>query len=176
MGTTTDDLIDQLKEKFAVETDADLARKLRVDKSTVSSWRRRDGLPARFQKILEVGLSAQSVQAPPLEWGEEEKKAFSLALFRYCRLYADIVKRGEFRDLANLFPGGMGAFWVLMSQAHRDLISRQGSGQHSLDTALSLCIYDDLEYGSGAIERDLSLVPSHMRPAQAADDRPSDKK
>ena len=60
--------------KFAVETDADLARKLRVDKSTVSSWRRRDGLPARFQKILEVGLSAQSVQAPPLEWGERREK------------------------------------------------------------------------------------------------------
>lgn len=170
MGTTTDDLIDQLKEKFAVETDADLARKLRVDKSTVSSWRRRDNVPTRFQKVLSGDLSAQAVQAPPVEWGEEEQKAFSLALFRYCRLYADIVKRGEFRDLARLFPTGMGVFWILMGSAHKDLINRQGSGQHSLDTALSLCIYDDLEHGSGAIERDLSLVPSSLRPDQLNDD------
>lgn len=46
----SDATIQEIKERFGVVTDADLARALGVDKSTISSWRRRAVVPQKYLK------------------------------------------------------------------------------------------------------------------------------
>lgn len=153
MTTDPEAVIEQLKAKFNVDTDVELARKLRIEKSTVSSWKSRGRVPNRFLRILS-GEDHQFIAAPPIGWGEEEQAAFSLALFRFSRAFADIIAKGEYRSLVQLFTPASSHFWWLMSQAQQDLIKRQAHSGVSVSAAEALVMFDDLEHGSGAIERD----------------------
>jgi len=65
MDDDIDAIISALRERLSAETDADLARKLRIDKSTISSWRSRRSVPNRFRKIAS-GESHQMMSAPPM--------------------------------------------------------------------------------------------------------------
>ncbi len=147
------EIIDKLKVKLGAETDVELARKLRIEKSTISSWKARGRVPGRFVRIL-AGDGHTAFDSPPIGWGEEEKAAFSLALFRFSRAYADIVAKGEYRELMPLFQAGSGHFWWLMSRAQKALIERQERNALDINTAKAMVIFDDLTHGSGAVERD----------------------
>lgn len=153
MTTDPETVIEQLKAKFNVDTDVELARKLRIEKSTVSSWKSRGRVPNRFLRILS-GENHQFIAAPPIGWGEEEQAAFSLALFRFSRAFSDIITKGEYRSLVQLFTPASSHFWWLMSEAQQDLIKRQAHSGVSVSAAATMAMYDDLEHGSGAIERD----------------------
>ncbi|WP_164881741.1 helix-turn-helix domain-containing protein [Paenirhodobacter populi] len=153
MTTDPEAVIKQLKAKFNVDTDVDLARKLRIEKSTISSWKSRGRVPSRFLRILS-GENHEFIAAPPVGWGEEEEAAFSLALFRFSRAFSDVISRGEYRSLVQLFTPAAAHFWWLMSQAQEDLIKKQAHSGVSVSAAEALVMFDDLEHGSGAVERD----------------------
>jgi len=156
MSQDVEETIDQLKAIMDAESDADLARKLRIDRSTIASWKARKRVPARFSEIL-TGESAQFVLAPPSKWGSHEEFAFRLALFRLARAMADVVVEGDFRTNLQVFAKSP-LFWKLMVEAQKDLVNRQNDGQNNESTALALLIHDDLEQGAISIERDRALI------------------
>lgn len=155
----TDDpqeIIEALKAQFGAETDADLARRLSIDKSTISSWKARGSVPHRFRAILN-GASPSFFATSPMSWGEHEKTAFEIALFRFTRARAEVALEGDYKKCLEAFTGS-GEFWVLMLEAQRQLRDRQSDGRHSPDTAQALVIHDLLTEGEAAIVRDSQLL------------------
>lgn len=152
MEPTVEEVISALRAHFEVDSDAELARKLMINKSTVSSWRARGSVPQRFRGILS-GEPHQFMHSPPLQWGEDEQAAFSLALFRFSRLVAAKVELEKYRDALTLFGGrAFPAFWIMMSAAQKDLAERRGN--HTLSTLLALLIHDDLADDDASLTRD----------------------
>lgn len=155
----TDDplqIIEALKAQLGTETDADLARRLGIDKSTISSWKARGSVPRRFRAILS-GASPSFFATSPMGWGEHEKNAFEIALFRFTRARAEVALEGDSKKCLEVFTGG-GQFWVLMLEAQKHLLDRQADGRHSPDTAQALVIHDLLAEGEAAIARDSRLL------------------
>lgn len=152
MEATVEETIAALRSHFGVASDVELANKLRVNKSTVSSWRARGSVPQRFRDILS-GQPHQFMHSPPLKWGEDEQAAFSLALFRFSRLVAATTELEKYRDVLTMFGGrAFPAFWLMMDAAQRDLAER--SGEHKLSTLLALLIHDDVAESVASLERD----------------------
>ena len=56
--------IDHLRAFMDVVSDPELARKLRIDKSTISSWRSRGSVPNRYRRILS-GSDPHAYEMPP---------------------------------------------------------------------------------------------------------------
>lgn len=154
MAADVDEVIAALRERLGAETDADLARKLRINKSTISSWRARGNVPDRFHGILR-GDNHQSYATAPQKWGDQEQEAFNLALFRLARIVSKQVDLTDYRKSVEAFSGLAGAlFWSLMIESERDL----AEDHQSQRSRLSLLIYDDIEAGDASIERDLQRL------------------
>lgn len=158
MADDVDEIVAALRKRLGAETDADLARKLRINKSTISSWRARGNVPDRFHGILR-GDNHQSVATPPLKWSEHETAAFNAALFRFARLACSQVDLNNHRASLEAFSGRAGAlFWPLMLETEKDLaLDEQDS-----PSRLGLLIYDDIAAGEASIERDLKRLDSVM--------------
>lgn len=144
--------IEALKLKLNATNDADLARKLAVDKRTVSAWRARGSVPDRYTAILD-GASHQAVMTPPLKWGPYENCAFRLALFRFARVKAAAAISNDFRIIFDTFAHPRG-FWLLMSRCQKDIAAAMEDRTDSVDTAMALVMHDDIAAGDAAIERD----------------------
>lgn len=151
-----EEIIDALKQRMKAGSDADLARKLAVDKRTVSAWRARGGVPERYLSIIS-GADHQTVNTPPLRWGPYEDYAFRLALFRFARVRASVALNSDYSNLYRQFaqPGG---FWRLMHKCQQDLAAAMEERTEVLDTALALVLHDDVSAGTAAIERDGALL------------------
>lgn len=148
-----ENIIDALKVRLSAETDSDLARKLAVDKRTISSWRSRNKVPDRYQAILE-GSEKQAVLTAPLKWGEYEQTAFKLALYRFARARSEVAQSSDYATVFRAFEAERG-FWSLMLQAQLDLAKVLDNGSSvSLHTALAIVIHEDIKAGSDAISRD----------------------
>lgn len=144
--------IEALKLKMNASSDADLARKLAVDKRTVSAWRTRGGVPERYTAILDGGTH-QTIMTPPLKWGQYEECAFRLALFRFTRVKAAAAISNDFRTIFDAFGRPRG-FWLLMVRCQRDIATVMEERTDSPDTAIALLMHDDITAGAAAIERD----------------------
>lgn len=140
-----------LKEKLGAETDADLARKLRVDKSTVASWKSRGNVPQRYASILD-GASHQQILTPILQWSDIELHAFKLALFRFCHAAKTKIDTADYRGNVSLFQHAS-PFFKIMNEAQRDLISVMDEREYNLQTAFAIIIYEDNEEISDGISR-----------------------
>ena len=154
--TDFEEIIDALKQRMKAGTDADLARKLAVDKRTVSAWRARGAVPDRYLSII-AGADHQTVNTPPLRWGPYEDYAFRLALFRFARVKATTAMNSDYSTLYRQFahPGG---FWRLMHKCQQDLATAMEERTEVLDTAYALVLHDDVSAGATAIERDGALL------------------
>lgn len=142
--------LEQLKAHFSIDKDVDLARKLMVDKRTVSAWRARGSVPARYISIIEGG-DPQSIMTPPQRWDEHERAAFDLAMFRLARALIPEITAGEFRSSTQAFGGAWAYFWQVMSAARRDLISQMDNGSKEVRSALALLMHAELEGDSKAL-------------------------
>lgn len=158
MSSKADDIILALREHLEAKNDADLARKLRIDKSTVSSWRSRGRVPDRFRRIAE-GDSHEAVATLPTRWGEHEDKSFQLALFRYSRLFGPTAGSGDFRAAMELFSKGT-FLWYMLTNAQDDLAERQKNGD-SLSTAFALTLHEDIASPDSSCERDLRRLEEY---------------
>lgn len=142
--------LEKLKEHFGVEKDVDLARKLMIDKRTVSAWRARGAVPARYQSIAQGG-DAQSLMTPAARWGEHERAAFDLAMFRMARALLPETAAGEFRDTMQAFGGAWAYFWEVMSTARRDLVNQMDAGNKEVRSAFALLLHAELQGDSEAV-------------------------
>lgn len=164
MAENVEATITALKERFSAENDADLARRLRISKSTISSWRARNSVPQRFLGLLD-GESHQFVLAPPLKWGDHEEAAFRVALFRFSRLMQKTMDLNDYRKALGLFASEASSlFWLMMADAQKDLMHRQGD--HSLATALALLLHDDVTHHDATVQRDQKRIGDVLREGQ----------
>ena len=141
--------LDQLKTHFGVEKDVDLARKLMIDKRTVSAWRTRGSVPVRYRSIAEGG----DPQTPPARWDEHERAAFDLAMFRAARALLPETASSEFRPAMQAFGGSWAYFWQIMADARHDLVVQMNEGGKEVRSAFALLIHADTESGSKAVTR-----------------------
>lgn len=144
--------IDHLRAFMDVVSDPELARKLRIDKSTISSWRSRGSVPNRYRQILS-GSDPHAYEMPPAGWGEHEVFAFRLALFRYCRARSLITASDEYPTILRVFSYEMG-FFRIMAQSQRDLAAKKVAADVTFSTALALVLHDYVTSGQDGVQKD----------------------
>ena len=149
----TASILEQLKLKLNASTDSELARKLGVDRRTVSGWRARGSVPKRYLGIID-GASKNAYSAPPEIWGEYEQVAFRLALLRFGNFYQEQFVDFDYRALLAEFPICAAGFWLLMSKAQTDLAREMDEGARNLEVAFAILAHDDLSNVSASVERD----------------------
>jgi transcriptional regulator with XRE-family HTH domain len=84
-------VVARLKQRFHASTDQELAEKLSLGRSTVTSWRRRGSVPERYARLAD-GEAVTPFGLPWTYWTEEENAALSLALLRHGAWQAPIVQ------------------------------------------------------------------------------------
>lgn len=150
-------LIDALKKRLGVITDVELAQRLAVDKSTVSSWRSRGALPKRYLGILTGEDVQEAIATPPLRWAVHEEYAFKLALFRLAKALGADASSGDYGRAWRAFRN-TGGFWKLMREAQKDLAETLDSEVSAIETAFALVMHHDIEAGEAATARDTKLL------------------
>ena len=143
MDNDIDTKIGELRAFLHAENDADLARKLRIDKSTVSSWRSRKRIPERFSSILD-GDVIEHRSSPPELWGDIEDTAFSLALCRYTLAFKNIVDAGDYQEAMHTFRDNR-RFWLIMNNAASSLQERMRDGSFDLSSAFAVLLHEDMK-------------------------------
>jgi hypothetical protein len=162
MAEDVSNLIEQLRLRLGVETDAELAKGLRIDKSTISSWRSRGAVPGRYLSIL-GGAAPQTYETSPKGWGDYEVMAFRLALFRYCRARADVAQTSDFPTILQTFSFEHG-FFHLMALCQSDLAQKIGQTSVPLVTAFALVLHEYVAAGAAGAAADLELFRREPNP------------
>jgi hypothetical protein len=151
--------LDGLKRVVSVRNEAELARRLGVNQSAISSWKQRGRVPQRFARMVsepEVGMLADLRGVS----GGLQEQGFPIGLVRFAVLRADLLQSGNADDAMSKMRD-MLPFWLVMYRAVHDLLKRVEVAQVDLTTAQALILQDDL--------RDPSATRSRVE-AQLAED------
>lgn len=154
MVNDIEETIGRLKDRYHVTSDSELARTLGVNKSTISSWKARNKIPARILEIIESDMVA--VQSPPIQWGPFQQYAFGLALQRYTRVLADILGDLDLHQSVKL-AGSSFVFFDLMGRAEGAILNLQDKGDYSYETAATMLIHEDMVDPKAALHRDIQV-------------------
>lgn len=149
---------------MGVDSDAELARKLRIDKSTISSWRSRGSVPERYKRILN-GADPHTYATAPAGWGEFEVFAFRLALFRYSRARAEVATSGDYPAALRAFSFEHG-FFRLMGLCQQDLARTKEEDGVTLSTAFDLMLHQYMSAGDKGAKEDKELLASDPHPSE----------
>jgi len=95
MGGVVESTIDKLKRRFGAQNEAELARYLMVGQSTISTWKSRNRVPDRIQRIAD-GEHPLALGTTPLNWGPHEQASLGLALTRFARLHRASIETDDF--------------------------------------------------------------------------------
>lgn len=154
MERPVEETLEALRQHFQVATDAELARKLRIDKSTISSWKARNRVPDRYRGILQ-GDTKAAAGVSPLRWSEHESAAFDLALFRLARIIAAHVDLDDYAESLSYFSHLAATdLWLMQNDCQGDLAAF-GELPH---TALALAIHGDLKEPDASLQRDVERL------------------
>jgi len=130
--------ISDLRSVVGAKNDAELARLLRIDQSTISSWRARGRVPSKFAKLLE-GAPVPSHEV----WPELHDRGTAVALARYSILRNETAMSG---DLDSALPAFLDVkpFFLVMHRAVYDLRVKMETLKVDLQTAAALLLQEDL--------------------------------
>lgn len=142
MEATVDNTIAGLRRVVSAETDAELARKLGVDKSTVSGWRARGRVPSRFTKLLETPREGTLLDLRNIS-GEMPERAYPIGNLRFILLRQELARSGDV-DRALPVLRDMLPYWLVLHRAVHDLLKRVETLQVDLETAQALLLQEDL--------------------------------
>lgn len=92
-----------------------------------------------------------------MQMSEYDRFAFSLALFRLCRVHADVIAEGDFREIWDAFQS-LSGFWFLMREARKDISTALKERSANLETAFALVMHDDLSAPEETIRRDHAVI------------------
>lgn len=162
MSDPVGDLIDRLKAKLSVSSDADLARSLGVDRSTIASWKARGKVPRRYSYIADDDMQEEAAVAPTV-WGDLENAAFNVALFRFCLTHSEIVNRGEPRQMVAIVTHWHVTFWLSMKRAKQDLLAVLQDGVSSVEAAETMLLTEDLGDRAAAVQRDHTFMLAGLK-------------
>jgi hypothetical protein len=157
MESQVDLTIASLRTSVSAKSDADLARKLGVDQSTISAWRSRGRVPNRFLQLLD-DRSKGAASKPPQVWGELQDRAQAVTLLRFTLLRQGVAQSRDIDRALPLFRD-LKPFWLMMHRAVHELRMKMEALHVDLATAQALLMQDDLRDPSACVDRlDAQLV------------------
>lgn len=148
--------INDLKAVVGAKNDAELARRLEIDQSTISSWRSRGRVPARFTKLLE----AEPVPSHDV-WPELHDRGTAVALARYTILRNEVAMSGNV-DLALTAFLDVKPFWIVMHRAVHDLRTKMDILKIDLQAAAALVLQEDLRSPKDTAKRVAAMLVEDM--------------
>ena len=142
MQSSVDATIAGLRGAVSAKTDAERARMLGVDQSTISAWRARGRVPERFVKMVDSASKAPSSEAPQV-WGDLQERAQTIALVRFTLLRREVVFSGNVDNALGLFMD-LKPFWLILNRAVHELRLKMDASRVDLKTAQALLMQEDL--------------------------------
>lgn len=142
MQNSVDATIAGLRGAVSAGTDAELARMLGVDQSTISSWRSRGRVPERFVKMLDTGKKTGLDEAPQV-WGELQERAQTLALIRFTLIRNEVAQSGDVDRALGVFLD-LKPFWLVLHRSVHELRIKMETLRVDLKTAQALLMQEDL--------------------------------
>ena len=144
--------IANLRAVVGAKNDAELARLLSIDQSTISSWRSRGRVPLRFTKMLEAPSFQTNPSPPEGVWPELQDRATAVALARYVLLRRGIVNGGDMNKALAEFLD-IKPFWLVMNRAVHDIRAKMEALRLELSTAAALVLQEDLRDAEATADR-----------------------
>jgi hypothetical protein len=138
-----DRVIAQLKDRFRVETDSDLAARLLISRSALANWRNRNSVPDRYRKIADGEVNWAPFSKPYGEMSDFERAAMRIAIARLIRDFGDVAR--DYRAFMEDSMRAAASWQKYWADACRDLyqeMDRRGS-EDAHHTA-SLLVYNEL--------------------------------
>lgn len=142
MQNSVDATIAGLRGAVSAGTDAELARMLGVDQSTISSWRSRGRVPERFVKMLDTGKKTGLDEVPQV-WGELQERAQTLALIRFTLIRNEVAQSGDVDRALGVFLD-LKPFWLVLHRSVHELRIKMETLRVDLKTAQALLMQEDL--------------------------------
>lgn len=139
--------IQSLRVAVSAKSDAELARTLGIDQSTISSWRARGSVPQKFVKLLRSNGS--SAASGPIDWAtleawpELQERSRSIGLLRFTLLRSEVARSGDVDRAMGAFMDQK-PFWLLMYRAAHDLGVKMQALGVEMKTAQALILQEDL--------------------------------
>jgi hypothetical protein len=147
MQQSVDATIQSLRGAVSAKSDAELARTLGIDQSTISSWRARGSVPQKFVKLVRsAGSSAASgaIDWSTLKaWPELQERSRSIGLLRFTLLRSELARSGDVDRAMGVFMDQK-PFWLVMYRAAHDLGVKMHALELEMKTAQALILQDDL--------------------------------
>lgn len=101
MQDDSDIIIEKLKLKYLASNDQELARALKLSRSSVATWRNRGSVPKKYAELASSEHARKFYGDTPWElWGPIEKAGMQLALLRMLRDYRTILD--DYRSVLNM--------------------------------------------------------------------------
>ncbi|MBZ0129486.1 MAG: helix-turn-helix domain containing protein [Rhodobacteraceae bacterium] len=151
MENTIDSTIADLRHTFGASTDAELARKLRIDKSTISSWRSRGRVPGRFINLIGAA-SAKPLFEPPAVWGELQEYANAAALLRFTLLRSELANSGDADQALQVFRD-IKPFWLILHRAAWEIRAKVEKLEIGIEAAQAILMHEDISDPKAAAAR-----------------------
>lgn len=148
--------ISDIRAVVGAKNDADLARRLNIDQSTISSWRSRGRVPSRFVKLLE----AEPVPSREV-WPELHDRGTAIALARYTILRNEVAMMG---DVDKALPAFLDVkpFWIVMHRAVYDLRAKMDALNVDLQAAAALLLQEDLRSPQDTAKRVAAMLAEDL--------------
>lgn len=157
MQQTVDATISGLRSAVNAKSEAELARLLGIDQSTISSWRSRGRVPQRFVKMLET-IDKGAAAEPPQVWGELQDRATSVSLVRFTLLRQELARSRDIDSALSVFLD-LKPFWLVLHRVVHELRMKMEALKVDLATAQALLMQEDLrdpEATAARVQRQLS--------------------
>lgn len=157
MDNLVDATIANLRSVVNASSNAELAQKLGVDQSTISSWRARGRVPNKFIKFLREPANISSAEMGDI-WPEMTSCATAVALVRYTLLRHEVASSGEVDRGLSVFLT-LKPWWFVVHRAAHDLRSKMEALGIDLKTAQALIMQYDLRdpaATAGRVEQQLA--------------------
>jgi hypothetical protein len=151
MNSGVEDTIADLRTALGAATDAELARRLDVDQSTISSWRARGRVPNRYVKDL-LGPAHERTADHPAIWTEMENRALGIALARFALLHRDLITSPDLNKAMAAFLDPK-PWWLVLNRAVHDLREKMIGLDVDPSTAQVLILNDDIRRPTETAER-----------------------
>ena len=142
-----DSTIADLRRAVNATNDSELARTLRIDKSTISGWRVRGSVPQKFVNLIRSNGS--SAASGPIDWStldawpELQERSRSIGLLRFTLLRSEVARSGDVDRAMGVFMDQK-PFWLVMYPAAHDLGVKMQALGVEMKTAQALILQDDL--------------------------------
>lgn len=136
-------VIEKLKARFGVATDADLAARLLISRSSVANWRNRASIPDRYRRIANGEANWAAYAKPYVEMTDVERAAMRIAVARLIRDFGHVAT--DYRGFMEDSMRAAASWQKYWSEACRDLYSEmEARGSEDAHHTASLLVYKEL--------------------------------